>query len=96
MDKKDQRINVTLFSTQEHKMVETLARLHGTSLSLVVAKGFSQWLKKNFILEVESFFDAELHLKKINSSAPTTLAEPDLSFKDDEDPLNDPHLWRGK
>ena len=47
MDKKDQRINVTLFSTQEYKMVEALATLHGTSLSLVVAKGFSQWLKKN-------------------------------------------------
>ena len=92
MDKKDQRINVTLFSTQEYKMVEALAQLHGTSLSLVVAKGFSEWLKRHFILEVESFFDAELHLKKINSSAPTTLAEPDLSFKEDEDP----HFWRGK
>ena len=45
---------------------------------------------------MESFRDAEIHLKKINASAPTTLAEPDLSFKDDEDPLNDPHLWRGK
>ena len=43
MDKKDQRINVTLFSTQEYKMVEA-------------------------------------------------LAEPDLSFNDDEDP----HFWRGK
>ena len=85
MDKKDQRINVTLFSTQEYKMVEALAELHGTSLSLVVAKGFSEWLKRHFISEVESFFDAELHLKKINSSAPTTLAEPDLSFDDDID-----------
>ena len=96
MDKKDQRINVTLFSTQEYKMVEALAQLHGTSLSLIVAKGFSEWLKRHFILEVESFRDAEIHLKKINASAPTTLAEPDLSFKDDEDPLNDSHLWRGK
>ena len=94
MDKKDQRINVTLFSTQEYKMVEALATLHGTSLSLVVAKGFSQWLKKNFILEVESFFDAESHLKKINSSATTTLAEPDLSFKEDEE-IDHP-FWRGK
>ena len=93
MDKKDQRINVTLFSTQEYKMVEALAELHGTSLSLVVAKGFSQWLKRNFILEVESFFDAEIHLKRINASAPTTLAEPDLSFDDEED--TDPHAWRG-
>ena len=94
MDKKDQRINVTLFSTQEYKMVEALAKLHGTSLSLVVAKGFSEWLKRHFILEVESFRDAEIHLKKINPSAPTTLAEPDLSFKDDEE-IDHP-LWRGK
>ena len=96
MDKKDQRINVTLFSTLEYKMVKTLAELHGTSFSMVVAKGFSEWLKKNFIIELETYRDAEIHLKRINASAPTTLAEPDLSFKDDEDPLNDPHLWRGK
>jgi len=31
-------------------------------------------------------------LKKVNSFAPTTLAEPDLSFKEDEDS----HFWRGK
>ena len=56
MDKKDQRINVTLFSTQEYKMVEALAALHGTSLSLVVAKGFSQWLKRNFILGHHTYY----------------------------------------
>tara|TARA_R100000234_G_scaffold71494_6_gene43987 strand:- start:322 stop:600 length:279 start_codon:yes stop_codon:yes gene_type:complete len=92
MDKKDQRINVTLFSTLEYKMVKTLAELHGTSFSMVVAKGFSEWLKKNFIIELETYRDAEIHLKRINASAPTTLAEPDLSFNDDEDP----HFWRGK
>ena len=92
MDKKDQRINVTLFSTLEYKMVKTLAELHGTSFSMVVAKGFSEWLKKNFIIELETYRDAEIHLKRINASAPTTLAEPELSFNDDEDP----HFWRGK
>ena len=92
MDKKDQRINVTLFSTLEYEMVKALATLHGTSLSMVVAKGFSEWLKKNFIIELETYRDAEIHLKRINASAPTTLAEPDLSFNDDEDP----HFWRGK
>ena len=85
MDKKDQRINVTLFSTLEYKMVKTLAELHGTSFSMVVAKGFSEWLKKNFIIELETYRDAEIHLKRINASAPTTLAEPDLSFDDEED-----------
>ena len=42
-----------------------------------------------------SYYPAD-QLEAIKSSAPTTLAEPDLSFKDDENPLNDPHLWRGK
>ena len=92
MDKKDQRINVTLFSTLEYKMVKTLAELHGTSFSMVVAKGFSEWLRKNFITELESYSDAIIHLKRRNASAPSTLAEPDLSFKEDEDP----HFWRGK
>ena len=30
--------------------------------------------------------------RRLNAPAPATLAEPDLSFKDDEDP----HFWRGK
>ena len=30
--------------------------------------------------------------RRLNASAPTTLAEPDLSFKEDKDP----HFWRGK
>ena len=80
MDKKDQSINVTLFSTQEYKMVEALAELHGTSLSLVVAKGFSEWLKKNFIIELESYRDAEIHLKEMNRSAPID----NLFYKDEK------------
>ncbi len=89
MDKKDQRINVTLFSTLEYKMVKALAELHGTSYSLVVAKGFSEWLKTNFIKEVERYQEEEYLLDKIeryknqDATAPTTLAEPDLSVKED-------------
>ena len=30
--------------------------------------------------------------RRLNAPAPTTLAEPDLSFKEDEDT----HFWRGK
>tara|TARA_Y100001951_G_C11214165_1_gene224778 strand:- start:153 stop:431 length:279 start_codon:yes stop_codon:yes gene_type:complete len=85
MDKKDQRINVTLFSTLEYEMVKSLAELHGTSLSMVVAKGFSEWLKKNFINELEAYRDAEIHIKRINKSAPKTLAKPDLIFEVDWD-----------
>lgn len=87
MDKKDQRINVTLFSTMDYEMVKALAALHGTSLSLVVARGFSEWLKRNFILELESYRDAEIHLKKINGSAPTDK----LFYKDDDGFM---HQWR--
>ena len=79
MDKKNQQINVTLFSTLEYEMVKALAALHGTSLSLVVAKGFSEWLKENFITEFESYRDAEIHLKKMNRSAPID----NLFYKDE-------------
>jgi len=30
--------------------------------------------------------------RRLNTKAPTTLAEPDLSFKED----HDSHFWRGK
>ena len=85
MDKKDQRINVTLFSTLEYEMVKSLAELHGTSLSMVVAKGFSEWLKKNFILELEAYRDAEMYIRKIKKSAPKSLAKPNLIFEVDWD-----------
>ena len=52
MDKKDLRINVTLFSTQEYKMVQALAELHGTSLSLVVARSGSP--RGGFLFEDET------------------------------------------
>ena len=89
MDKKDQRINVTLFSTLEYEMVKALATLHGTSLSMVVAKGFSEWLKKNFIIELESYRDAEIHLKEMNRSAPI-----DNLFYKDENNFYQP--WRSE
>ena len=89
MDKKDQRINVTLFSTLEYEMVKALAALHGTSFSSVVAKGFSEWLKENFVTELEFHRDAEIHLKKINGSAPTD----NLFYKDE---ANFIHPWRGE
>tara|TARA_A100000164_G_scaffold261752_1_gene233727 strand:- start:338 stop:607 length:270 start_codon:yes stop_codon:yes gene_type:complete len=89
MDKKDQRINVTLFSTLEYEMVKALASLQGTSFSSVVAKGFSEWLKENFITELEFHSDAENYLKKVNGSAPT-----DNLFYKDENNFFVP--WRGE
>ena len=57
------------------------------------------FMKKNYLTAVRKKqieFDRKFYnyLGDIKS-APTTLAESDLSFKDDENPLNDPHLWRG-
>ena len=37
----------------------------------------------------------EKEVEEWRQTPPSTLAEPDLSFKDDENPHNDPHLWRG-
>ena len=57
------------------------------------------FMKKNYLTAVRKKqieFDRKFYnyLGDIKS-VPSTLAEPDLSFKDDENPLNDPHLWRG-
>ena len=80
MDKKEQRINVTLFSTQEHEMVQTLAELHGTSHSLVVAKGFSEWLKINFVKEMKNYYKFKNLIAKRKKAPPSTLEDPDLIF----------------
>tara|TARA_R100001509_G_scaffold78041_1_gene43659 strand:+ start:301 stop:447 length:147 start_codon:yes stop_codon:yes gene_type:complete len=46
-------------------------------------KPFKKLLKNKFIINYRTDMSAK---------APTTLAEPDLSFKED----HDPHFWRGK
>ena len=51
-------------------------------------------LRLNFVKEVERHQETDQIFKKLNPTLPSTLAEPDLSFKDDED--TDPHAWRGK
>ena len=52
--------------------------------------------KKQYDFETASKAMQERVIKAVRQkfvpSAPTTLAEPDLSFKEDEDQ----HLWRGK
>ena len=80
MDKKEQRINVTLFSTQEYEMVQILAELHGTSHSLVVAKGFSEWLKINFVKEMKNYYKFKNLITKRKKAPPSTLEDPDLIF----------------
>ena len=80
MDKKDQRINVTLFSTQEYEMVQTLAEIHGTSHSLVVAKGFSEWLKLNFTKEMKNYYKLQNLITKRKKTPPSTLKDSDLIY----------------
>ena len=96
MHDKTQRINVTPQSSQDFEMVKTLADMYGSTWSQIGARALNEWLRLNFVKEVERHQETEQIFKKFNPTPPSTLAEPDLSFKDDENPLNDPHLWRGK
>ena len=96
MHDKTQRINVTPVSTQDFEMVKILSDIYGSTWSQIGARALNEWLRLNFVKEVERHQETEQIFKKFNPTPPSTLAEPDLSFKDDENPLNDPHLWRGK
>ena len=91
---KVQRINITVLSSQDFEMVQHLSNIHGTTWSHIAARALNEWLKLNFVKEVERHQETEQIFKKLNPTPPSTLAEPDLSFKDDED--TDPHAWRGK
>ena len=96
MHDKTQRINVTPVSTQDFEMVKTLSDIYGSTWSQIGARALNEWLRLNFVKEVERHQETEQIFKKLNSTPPSTLAEPDLSFKNDENPLNDPHFWRGQ
>ena len=94
MHDKTQRINVTPVSTQDFEMVKTLSDIYGSTWSQIGARALNEWLRLNFVKEVKRHQKIDQIFKKLNPTPPLTLAEPDLSFKDDED--TDPHAWRGK
>tara|TARA_R100000388_G_C7177672_1_gene127094 strand:+ start:318 stop:578 length:261 start_codon:yes stop_codon:yes gene_type:complete len=50
---KTQRINVTPSSMQDFDMVKTLSDLTGATWSQIGARAINDWLKVNFIKEVE-------------------------------------------
>tara|TARA_R100001460_G_scaffold83496_1_gene124420 strand:- start:85 stop:255 length:171 start_codon:yes stop_codon:yes gene_type:complete len=54
-------------------------------------KPFQKLLKNQYIINYRKDM-SEKAKRRLNPKAPTTLAEPDLSFKED----HDPHFWRGK
>jgi len=53
MHDKTQRINVTPVSTQDFEMVKTLSDIYGSTWSHIGARALNEWLRLNFIKEVE-------------------------------------------
>ncbi len=53
MHDKTQRINVTPQSTQDFEMVVMLADMHGSTWSQIGARALNEWLRLNFVKEVE-------------------------------------------
>ena len=53
MQDKTQRINVTPVSTQDFEMVKALADMYGSTWSQIGARALNEWLKTNFVIEVE-------------------------------------------
>ena len=55
MHDKTQRINVTPVSTQDFEMVKTLADMYGSTWSQIGARALNEWLKENFVTEVNRY-----------------------------------------
>ena len=64
MHDKTQRINVTPVSTQDFEMVKTLSNIHGATWSQIGARALNEWLKLNFVKEVERHQQTEQIFKK--------------------------------
>ena len=64
MQDKTQRINVTPVSTQDFEMVKTLADIHGATWSQIGARALNEWLKLNFVKELETFNQIQNLLQK--------------------------------
>ena len=56
---KVQRINITVLSSQDYEMVQLLSDLHGSTLSMIAAKALHEWLKDNFVKEIERHVKVE-------------------------------------
>ena len=67
MHDKTQRINVTPVSTQDFEMVKTLSDIYGSTWSQIGARALNEWLRLNFVNEVERHQQTEQIFKKLNS-----------------------------
>ena len=72
-------------------MKKPFAKLFKDQQIINYKKDVSEKAKQAMQERILKAFNSE-NLWRGNASAPTTLSEPDLSFKEDEDP----HFWRGK
>ena len=70
---KVQRINITVLSSQDYDMVQLLSDLHGSTLSMIAAKALHEWLKLNFVKEVEQHQQTEQIFKKFKNDAELTV-----------------------
>ena len=50
---KNERITCTPYTKQDYEMVQLLSDLSGNTLSSVVSQALHEWLKDNFINEIE-------------------------------------------
>ena len=61
---KVQRINITVLSSQDYEMVQLLSDLSDVTLSSVVGLALHEWLKDNFVNEVERHLKVEHFLNE--------------------------------
>ena len=80
MHDKTQRINVTPVSTQDFEMVKTLADMYGSTWSQIGARALNEWLRENFVKEVNRHKETQYLLNKEKISAPDSLADYDLQI----------------
>ena len=70
---KVQRINITVLSSQDFEMVQHLSNIHGTTWSHIAARALNEWLKLNFVKEVERHQQTEQIFKKFKNDAELTV-----------------------
>ena len=75
MHDKTQRINVTPVSTQDFEMVKTLSDIYGSTWSQIGARALNEWLRLNFVKEVERHQETEQIFKKFKNDAELTVME---------------------
>ena len=50
---KNEKLTCTPHTKQDYEMVQLLSDLHGSTLSMIAAKALHEWLKDNFVKDIE-------------------------------------------